>query len=318
MIHFSIYNCCFITKGFSRGCLIDVERNLHCSVPLELCNILDNKQISEKSDFFEHIEFLRNEGFLYFTDPNEVDSYSHNEIFTPFVFNNLIFDVSNIDDFFSRIQKINSNEIETIQIRFYFKLNIQQIYSVLCYLVERDFYSIELLFNHDENNSTEEYLKIYNSYEYITKLVVFNYMSDIYPKIKNIFFVQQELESENQCGKISENLFCPNLRTFLSAKTANSCLYKKISIDKKGYIKNCPSMNKSYGNIDDNITLKEALSIPDFTKLWHITKDQIEVCKDCEFRYICTDCRCFITDKNNILSKPKNCKYNPYSTEWEE
>lgn len=55
-----------------------------------------------------------------------------------------------------------------------------------------------------------------------------------------------------------------------------------------------------------------------FTELWHITKDRIEVCKDCEFRYICTDCRCFIIDESNIYSKPKNCKYNPYSTEWEE
>ncbi len=317
MIHFSIYNCCFVTKGFLRGCLIDVERNLYCSIPLELCNILDNKQISEKSDFFEYIDFLRNEGFLYFTDFNEVDKDNHNEIFTPFIFNNLIFDVSNIDDFFCRIQKINSNEVETIQIRFYFKLNIQQIYTVLNHLVKRDFNSIELLFNHDENNSTEEYVKIYNSYEYITKLIVFNYVSDIYPKIENLFFIRQELKSENQCGKINENLFCPNLRTYLSSLKTNSCLYKKVSIDKNGNIKNCPSMIKNYGNID-NIALKDVLNTPDFTQLWHITKDRIEVCKDCEFRYICTDCRCFIMDESNIYSKPKNCKYNPYSTEWEE
>ena len=76
-------------------------------------------------------------------------------------------------------------------------------------------------------------------------------------------------------------------------------------------------MKRSFGNIK-NITLEEALSHPDFKKLWNINKDQIEVCKDCEFRYICTDCRAYLEDPENIYSKPLKCGYNPYTCEWEE
>ena len=47
-----------------------------------------------------------------------------------------------------------------------------------------------------------------------------------------------------------------------------------------------------------------------------INKDLIDVCKDCEFRYICTDCRAYIQDKNNIYSKPAKCNYDPYNAEW--
>ena len=53
-------------------------------------------------------------------------------------------------------------------------------------------------------------------------------------------------------------------------------------------------------------------------------KDKEEkVCKDCEFRYICTDCRAY-TEKTHTneegldTSKPLKCGYNPYTGEWEE
>ena len=99
-------------------------------------------------------------------------------------------------------------------------------------------------------------------------------------------------------------------------------LHKKISIDVDGNIRNCPSMPQSFGNIKDT-TLEEALEHPDFKKYWNLTKDHIEVCKDCEFRYICTDCRAY-TERTHTnaegldISKPLKCGYNPYTGEWEE
>lgn len=76
-------------------------------------------------------------------------------------------------------------------------------------------------------------------------------------------------------------------------------------------------MSQSFGNIKDT-TLQEALDHPDFKKYWNVTKDQIEVCKDCEFRYICTDCRAYIENPEDMYSKPLKCGYNPYTAEWAE
>ena len=75
-------------------------------------------------------------------------------------------------------------------------------------------------------------------------------------------------------------------------------------------------MINDFGNIK-NTTLSEAIHKKDFKKLWNITKDQIEECKDCEYRYVCTDCRVFIKDNANIYSKPSKCNYNPYKSVWE-
>lgn len=81
-------------------------------------------------------------------------------------------------------------------------------------------------------------------------------------------------------------------------------------------------MLQSFGNIKDT-TLEDALNHKDFKKYWNLTKDKIEVCKDCEFRYICTDCRAYTertheNEKGLDTSKPLKCGYNPYTGEWEE
>ena len=76
-------------------------------------------------------------------------------------------------------------------------------------------------------------------------------------------------------------------------------------------------MPESFGNIKDT-TLEQALNHPNFKKYWNITKDQTEVCKDCEFRHICTDCRAYIEKPEDQYSKPLKCGYNPYTNEWGE
>ena len=45
----------------------------------------------------------------------------------------------------------------------------------------------------------------------------------------------------------------------------NSCLFKKIAIDRNGNIKNCPAMVQSFGNVKEN-SLIGALNHPEFKK----------------------------------------------------
>jgi len=76
-------------------------------------------------------------------------------------------------------------------------------------------------------------------------------------------------------------------------------------------------MSKSYGNIKDT-SLEEALNKKGFKDLWNINKDKIKVCQDCEFRHICTDCRAYIENPNDIYSKPLKCGYDPYTSTWKK
>ncbi len=70
-------------------------------------------------------------------------------------------------------------------------------------------------------------------------------------------------------------------------------------------------MEKSYGNISKD-SLVDISRMDHFREVWYINKSKIEVCKDCEYRCLCSDCRAYISDPNNIYSKPLKCHYNPY------
>lgn len=66
---------------------------------------------------------------------------------------------------------------------------------------------------------------------------------------------------------------------------------------------------------DHLVTLKNN---PGFKKYWNIKKDDMTKCKDCEFRYICTDCRAYLEDPDDIYSAPLKCGYDPYTGKWEK
>lgn len=125
------------------------------------------------------------------------------------------------------------------------------------------------------------------------------------------------ISSSMHCGVVHAAYFTVNEAHYRESHMHNSCLYRKISIDTEGNIKNCPSMKESFGNIKDT-SLAEALQQPGFRQYWDITKNQVMVCRDCEFRHICTDCRAYREDPEDQYSKPLKCGYDPYTGTWEE
>ncbi len=156
----------------------------------------------------------------------------------------------------------------------------------------------------------------------IHSIIIFNSPNDktyqpLRQKMGYVMLVKRNIIDEKHCGIINEEYFYSNIKLFSESQYHNTCLNKKLSIDKNGNIKNCPSMHESFGNIKD-ATLKEVLNKANFKKYWNITKDQIDVCKDCEFRHICTDCRAYIENPDNINSNPLKCGYDPYTNQWTE
>jgi SPASM domain peptide maturase of grasp-with-spasm system len=103
----------------------------------------------------------------------------------------------------------------------------------------------------------------------------------------------------------------PSSVLYLESLDCNNCLNKKIAIDRFGKIRNCPSMSNEYGDIKMYPNLKEIVESKKFQYFGKIKKDDISICKECELRYACIDCRAYLSDPKNLLSKPAKCNYNP-------
>ena len=103
---------------------------------------------------------------------------------------------------------------------------------------------------------------------------------------------------------------------FFYHQVFNPCLGHQIAVDTEGEIKPCLWWSADLGNIHDYGSIKSMILAGKFDKYWEITKDGIEICKDCEYRYNCMDCRINTSPLNEKLTaKPAFCRYDPYTGE---
>ncbi len=210
---------------------------------------------------------------------------------------------------------------KALQLRFFCKKNVDEIQTILNLVKLSRLQDIEIIMLYNKDIKDKDYENLFMNNQ---RMSIFYIYSSIFEKTvfadkqkqHPIIYSTEKINDNSFCGNIHPNNFSVNLKYFTESQKHNTCLNRKISIDVNGEIKNCPSMPKSYGSIKDT-TLKEAMEKPGFKDLWFIHKDKIEVCKDCEFRHICTDCRAYIKDPKNIYSQPAKCKYNPYIALWE-
>lgn len=130
---------------------------------------------------------------------------------------------------------------------------------------------------------------------------------------RKFYFTTEKITDDRKCGIISAHNFSNNPKHAFKSMNFNSCLYKKIGIDVNGNIKNCPSLERTAGNIH-NTDFARLKDIQFDTEL--IRKDDIEVCRDCKFRYVCSDCRAFTDSTRRPNARPLRCGYNPYIAKW--
>lgn len=118
------------------------------------------------------------------------------------------------------------------------------------------------------------------------------------------------------CGDIVEgSLQAPSVGLYSELRSFNGCLNRKLSIRADGEICNCPSMRSGFGK--DVSRLSAIVASPVFQRPWRLRKDDIDGCKGCEFRYVCTDCRAYL-ESDVSLAKPARCRYDPVTGTWSD
>lgn len=331
-----LYANCIPVKGASKSIICDLQRNNCIYIPNDLYDILinhGNKSIQEIKEFYKnkyndiidnYFYILLNNDLAFLTDTPELFPKLEIDWKEPFLITNAIIDIDKTSSFSvkSVLTQLSDINCKFIQLRFYRKAPINEVTDLLKFLnsTQSNSIGIDILLPFDYSLNDQYYILLFKKFKRLNSLII--HSSPKGKKIKNIdhsrYYINTEVEisSEKYCGFVDKSLFSINTKTYTEAIKFNSCLNRKISIDKHGEIKNCPSMKLSFGNIR-NVLLKEVLLVKDFKKYWNVNKDKITVCQECEFRYICTDCRAYLENPEDYKSKPLKCGYDPYKGEWE-
>ncbi len=333
--YYPLFSSCIPHVGFSRTLLVDTNRKQVHFIPNSLFKILNlskEKTLKEiLSQFSNEDQGIILEYFEYLIQNEFVTPLKKDDLkrFPPMSLewdypthcSNAIIDIVNEDTFsiIDAIKKLVHINCFHIQVRFFKTINMDRFEKIISFLNHSDICT----FNICTNKITDDVLFYKNCIESnwkLSKLEVYNWEKEfvgITDAVNSqIYFYERELSDSTQCGIVDPKYFSHEIESITESIHFNSCLNRKLCIDQNGYVKNCPSMTQHFGHISE-CNLEEVIHSHEFQKLWFINKDQIDVCQDCEFRYICPDCRCFIQDENDIYSQPAKCKYNPYICKWD-
>lgn len=336
--YFKLYAHCLPVKGASRAIICDLKRLPgYYLIPNSLYEVLLATRVTpyidlvnsysgdDRSTLNDYFEFLINHELGFWCDEQELNYFPDLPLDWdyPSDISNAILDIAEYSTHpYGKIFKeLAELKCHNIQIRSYDVISLNRIRDVLQLTVGMPFFYIELLTKYDEETDSDQWSKLLEEFPALSKIIVHSTCRNkvIFEEESSsgsLFFINQSISSSSHCGYIHKDYFSSSIELFTESQSRNTCLNKKISIDVDGNIKNCPAMLRNYGNIRTQ-SLQETLAIDEFQQLWHINKDQIHICKDCEFRYICVDCRAFLQDPANSFSKPLKCGYNPYTEKWE-
>ena len=304
---------CFSVKGYNKSLLIDFQNNEWYHVDF---NLLSNESINEDDLKPEELEHLLKRQIL-IRIPEELKNNFpalSTEFDVPSIIESAIVDRNAKSQYSlnSTFEWFDSLMVKLCEVRFYDLPAVSELASILSLVEDTHIESINFILPYSQE-----------LVEFFEKSLVLNpKINDIvYHGSERVFverddpdkrrvFIREKLTSSDSCGNVHPTYFSNTKQHILKSMNYNSCLYKKVGVDVDGNIKNCPSMKESLGHVKsvESILLKDLE-----TKYWSIKKDDIEVCKDCEFRYICNDCRVRVPNKNG---RPETCIYNPYTNLW--
>lgn len=337
---------CIPVKGACRSAIYDLTRNELIFFPSDYFPVLDYLGSGpigpllqaltcpeEKQCLLDFIAFLEEQELVcYLQDPGLFPPIA-GQWDSPALIQHALVDVDQVAHDFNRIfEDLDGLGCQYVQLRSFSNLlQLPDLYGLLESARHKSLQGVELLLKYDPAISDAGWVQLVEDQPLISGLTIHSAPRTRTLEVdygcdgeagryirKQIQLVTQPIDSHRHCGLISvKHLNAPTPENFFETKSFNGCLNRKVAVDATGEIKNCPSMPLSYGNIRD-LHLSQAIASPGFQDTWGISKDQIAVCRDCELRYACSDCRAYLENPADPCSKPLKCGYNPYTAQWEE
>lgn len=331
----SLYSCCQIVVGANRALLLDTQREKYYLVPLGMNELIqgsngrDINQVlgelcdEERQTAEEYIDFLIGQECAFFCESaEEVACFPALDLHWdyPATITNAIIEVNDEHQIPDIQRFLQSHFIPCLEIALYFPIETTvQLDTIIKLFSELTTKGLRIFFQDNGAFDLPELRSICNQNPVIEFLAMFaagTYQVDS-ESGSTILLTPQKDFNPTHCGLIGKEHFNLSLNHFMESQTHNSCLNRKISIGRNGEIKNCPSMQETFGNIYST-TWEALLKQEEFKKYWNISKDRIKVCRVCEFRHICTDCRAYVENPEDTCSKPLKCGYSPYTNQWED
>ncbi|MDN5211024.1 grasp-with-spasm system SPASM domain peptide maturase [Fulvivirgaceae bacterium BMA12] len=341
--HFVLFSCCRLVKGASRSLIADSQRRSLDLIPNILAEIIEQHQGKtvdeiiavyggENAAFIKkYFSFLEEKEYIFYTTKDRVKYFP--PLTTsweyPGLLTNAIIDYGKktAPHFEKMVRALDAMNCFAVQLRFFSEIDKPTLERVLTLFDKTRIADLQLLLTDASNGSTNDtYLKdLLGKFLRIGSLNVFNADKEktvdaaAATDSRKINYHSVSFHPENVSYEKTIEGFQRNnhLNVFNESHHFNLYFNKKIYINEAGEIKNAPHTEEVFGNVETDKMI-EVVHSPDFQKYWKVKKDDIEICKDCEFRYMCVDPRIPIEGRGGNYYFEIPCNYDPYAASWHE
>jgi len=334
--HFILPTNCFIVDGAERSIIYDLQRGDYGILTGELAAAIRNctsgsfKDLfselpPEDLDFYEpFIEELITNDYLIPVDAIEVPYFEHMSTTWnyPYEVSNAIIEYSSRSsyDLIEALKKIDQLGCQAVEIRFTDAWDLpfyEQLSKGIDGMIFRHIDMLICFKQGQEDQFMFELKQLHPAFFCITQ-----YQSPEDKMLKNIAAEYAGLKRVqknytdlvNDHGVYPKNFYI-NKDFFLESLQHHTYFNGKVVIMADGQVRNATNHPHTFGHINE-VDLALLMKNPDFTLLWNIPKDNIRICKDCEFRYMCMDSRIPFKNDKNEWEYEDTCNYDPYNCQW--
>ncbi|WP_343587309.1 hypothetical protein [Flavobacterium sp.] len=322
---FKLFSNCFAVKGINRGIIIDFQRKNYYTVPNQIVDLLDEYSGKEIYSLFSDFNndkpilkkyirfFLSNELIIVNNDISQYPAISTN-FERPYSIDTLTLD-SNLDksilkNFLEmKIDGLGVSNLRMINEVF----NLQEIIETLKFIDKSRIKSVVLYLKYAVGLETE-LIKLQNKFPRIVEVVFYD--AKEIPNNSKFIYEQKSLEEVLAMKIRNHDDFTMELSNFNESLKYNFAYNRTLFIDSFGNIKRYITDESIFGNLNTH-DLNKIVQNNEIIDFWEISRDKINVCKDCEFRYICPDGSVPLkTTQDKYYTSSQNCSYSPYSNKW--
>jgi SPASM domain peptide maturase of grasp-with-spasm system len=338
-----LFSDCVPVKGAAASAIYDLTRGRISTFPSDyhafferfrkhrLGELLDTLSEDDRAGFSDFLRFLfDNEYACMMSDPGAFPEIPSSWD-APGAIQNAIIDVdAQHHDYGKLVSELDALGCQHLQVRCYSRLfGVSELATLAGLCHGTSIQSLQAILVHDPARPDDDYAAVVTGNRIICSLIVHSADEDRKLVIDRgtrgssaaltaveIGFTTKKLSSHLDCGTITVGtLLAPSTPTFTELRHFNGCLNRKVSVDASGQVRNCPAMAESFGD-HRGVALSEIAAEARFQRAWRARKDEIAVCRDCPYRYACTDCRAFLEVPDAEDSKPLKCGYDPYTDSW--
>ena len=322
---FKLFSSCIIVNGASQDLIYDLERNEFYDIPHPISQVLGD---AEHMSFVE-LQDVHGEavgGILqqfeamelgFFTDTPERFPKLDLVWDSPYKVTNAIIE---IDADVSYVKQA-LNELDALgtigfQFRFLQYVCAGELKDILALFSGSRAKFIELILPFDASHESKELEDLWDRFPRIISVKFYGSPEEDIVSLdgrRKILYSTKDIIA-NPVEIIDPAYFITGVPLFAEAQKHNLGLNRKVGIDRHGRIKNYPDHANHFGYVGQ-VNICDVIRNEDFTRPWFVSNDQVEICKDCQYRYTCVSNSPLKMEAGKI-QKISMCNFNPYENKW--